>query len=110
MGSTERRLGVYLRPTFAKAVQSDRFDSWWLLHAISLNPFLPRPAAADRRFHLSVFVKHFFNNTVLLTHAPSRSVTFLLDVGIELTANQCQSVFASTARRVCRGRSEGPVR
>ena len=33
-----------------------------------------------------------FTNTVLLTHAPFRSLTFLLSVGIELTENQCQSV------------------
>ena len=36
-----------------------------------------------------------FNNTVLRTHAPFRYLTFLLDVGIELTANQCQSVSPS---------------
>ena len=32
------------------------------------------------------------NNTFLRTHAPFRSLTFVLNVGIELTANQCQSV------------------
>ena len=56
------------------------------------NPSLPRSAAADRRFHLSVFVKHFFNNTVLLTHAPFRSIAFLLNVGTEFTEYNCQSV------------------
>ena len=59
--------------------------------------YLPKPfpaAFCSRRspFALERPVKHWFNNTVLLTHAPSRSLTFLLDVGIELTANQCQSV------------------
>ena len=34
----------------------------------------------------------------LLTHAPFRSITFLLIVGIELTANQCQSVCVCTVR------------
>ena len=35
------------------------------------------------------------NNTFLRTHAPFRSLTFLLSLGTELTENQCQSVYVS---------------
>ena len=42
---------------------------------------------------LALVVTLLLNNTFLRTHAPFRSFTVLLDVGIELTENQCQSVW-----------------
>ena len=42
--------------------------------------------------------KLFCSNTYKFADSPPcRSLTFLLDVGIELTANQCQSVCVSLA-------------
>ena len=41
------------------------------------------------------------NNTSALTFSPCVSLTFLLNVGIELTANQCQSVYVCIYVRVC---------
>ena len=66
---------------------------WYFPQTISLRRFqLPR---ADR---LRVPFNTMFNNTVLRTHAPFRSLTFLLSLGTELTENQCQSVSAPVAK------------
>ena len=55
---------------------------------------LPR---ADR---LRVHFNKMFNNTVLRTHAPFRSLTILFSLGTELTENQCQSVCQSLFLRL----------
>ena len=63
---------------------------------LSWSFMLPPPnrfPSALQPFPLAFVVKLLLNNTFLQTHAPFRSFTFLLDVGIELTANQCQSVW-----------------
>ena len=81
---------VYLQQfgTVEHAVQFALFVSM-VLHATYPQTGFP---AAVQPLHLALAVKLWLNNTFLWTHAPFRSFAFLLDLGIELTENQCQSV------------------
>ena len=101
---------VYLRQfgTVERAVQFALFVSM-VLHATYPQTGFP---AVLQPLPLALTVKLWLNNTFLRTHAPFRSFAFLLDLGIELIENQCQSVcFAgAVARQVVRLRAAGRPR
>ena len=63
---------------------------WWF-HDTSPKHF-PTAELQPRADRLRVHFNRMFNNTLLRTHAPFRSFTFLLNVGTELTEYNCQSV------------------
>ena len=93
---------VYLleRELLTQAVQSAfGLIPWWFACFLPINPFSHRQLAArslnctDVQLVKLAMCANMFNIfKSLRTFSPCRSITFLLDVGIELTANQCQSV------------------
>ena len=98
-GSNERRLGVYLL-SFSQAVTlllhglihgSSCFHPQTLVLQLSCAARSPPLSPADMRNNLCSNVYNF------LDLSPCRSIAFLLIVGIELTANQCQSVHGRRA-------------
>ena len=72
---------------------------WWF-HDTSPKHF-PTAELQPRADRLRVHFNRMFNNTLLRTHAPCRSFTFLLNVGTELTEYNCQSVFRSAVPLGC---------
>ena len=83
--------------TVEHAVQFALFVSM-VLHATYPQTGFP---AAVQPLHFALAVKLWLNNTFLRTRAPFRYFTFLLDVGTELTENQCQSVNRSAVPLGC---------
>ena len=100
LGYRQGRLPTYLQSTVAHAVHS-----FGLFHGFSCVPFpktgFPMQFSAARELQPAARVKHFFNTSSDLTLSPCCSITFLLNVGIELTANQCQSVNRSAVPLGC---------
>ena len=93
--------------TVDHAVQFSFFASM-VVHDTSPKPFpsddLGPPYCATCRASESAACRAsetMFNNSSHRTCSPCRSLTFLLIVGIELTANQCQSVNCSAVPRGC---------
>ena len=62
-----------------------------------LSPKPARPQQLRRQFDCRRLVTTMFNLSSDWTHAPFRSLAFLLNVGIEITEYNCQSVLFSVS-------------
>ena len=112
--SSRFRLGYRKRTLFrrtcaqllTKPFQSPLFDST-VVHATFHKP-CPSAAFSCRAFVNCRQVNNLLNISVALTFSPCVSLTFLLTVGIELTANQCQSVSCAVFRSTACSRKSRP--